>query len=314
MQTNKEIIKPQQGYQHDFLTTNADIVIGGGAAGVGKTFALLLSVAKFINTPNFGAIIFRKTTPQITSEGGLLDQSKRLFSKLEVKPDLNRTTLTWQWANNVKLKFSHLQYDDDVQAYDGTEIPFIGFDELIHFSKKQFFYMLSRNRSTCGVRPRIYATTNPQPNGWVKELLSWWLYPDDYHIETLQGYPIKERIGKLRYFFGGEDKITWGDTKEEVIRNAPQFKEKAFLLGLKNNNINPYDLIKSITFLTGDIYDNKALLSTNPQYLANLNTLDKDVQLRLKSGCWKAVQGEGEIFEYSALLDMFTNDYLQGDK
>ena len=311
MQARKEI-KPQEGYQYEFLTNPADIIIGGGSAGGGKTFGLLLSVMKFINVDNFGAVIFRRETPQITNEGGLLDQSKKLFEQLEIKPELNRTSLTWQWANNVKLKFAHLQREDDVMSYDGSEIPFIAFDELIHFTKKQFFYMLSRNRSTCGVRPRIYATTNPQASGWVKDLLAWWLYPDDYRIETLQGFPIKERIGKLRYFFGGEEKITWGDTKEEVIRKAPQFKESAFLLGLKKNNVNPYDLIKSITFLTGDIYGNKALLDTNPQYLANLNALDEREKMRLAWGCWKMLANEGEVFEYSALLDMFTNEQVQG--
>jgi hypothetical protein len=52
------------------------------------------------------------------------------------------------------------------------ELPPIGFDELTHFSESQFFYMLSRNRSMCGVRPYVRATTNPDADSWVATFIA----------------------------------------------------------------------------------------------------------------------------------------------
>src|SRR5436305_14925946 len=67
------------------------------------------------------------------------------------------------------------------------------FDELTHFTAHQFFYMVSRNRSTCGVRPYIRATCNPDADSWVADFLAWWIDPQT-------GLPIPERAGVLRYY------------------------------------------------------------------------------------------------------------------
>jgi hypothetical protein len=80
-----------------------------------------------------------------------------------------------------------------VHAWKGAQITLICFDELTHFSAHQFFYMVSRNRSTCGVRPYIRATCNPDADSWVADFLSWWIDPES-------GHPIRERAGVLRYF------------------------------------------------------------------------------------------------------------------
>jgi hypothetical protein len=98
------------------------------------------------------------------------------------------------------LFFDYISRDGDVKKWQGSQICFIGFDELTHFSKYQFFYMLSRNRSICGVKPYIRATTNPESDSWVAEFISWWIDQDT-------GYPIKERSGKKRYFIRIGDDI-----------------------------------------------------------------------------------------------------------
>lgn len=77
--SNIRIIRPQEGYQEKVLSSSADIVISGAAAGVGKTFVLLLDPIPDLHVPNFGGVIFRRTTTQIKNEGGLWDTSMKIY-------------------------------------------------------------------------------------------------------------------------------------------------------------------------------------------------------------------------------------------
>src|SRR5215468_6973160 len=108
----------------------------------------------------------------------------------------------WRWPRGGKIKFLHLQFDSTVYDWQGAQITLICFDELTHFSRHQFFYMVSRNRSTCGVRPYIRATCNPDADSWVADFLAWW-------IDRETGFPIPERAGVLRYFVRVSDEIVW---------------------------------------------------------------------------------------------------------
>src|SRR4030043_1050953 len=139
------IVKPQEGFQYKFLSSSADIAIGGGAAGSGKTFALLMESIRHIKNPVYNGVIFRKTYPQIKLPGGLWDTSFELYSIPDGNP--NESTFEWKFPSGAKMKFSHLEYEKNVLDWQGAQVPFIGFDELPHFSDYSFFYLLSRNRS-----------------------------------------------------------------------------------------------------------------------------------------------------------------------
>ena len=145
-----KVIKPQEGYQMKALSSSADIVIGGGAAGVGKTFCLLLEPLRHINNKKFGGIFFRRTRPQIRAEGGLWDASNKLYNLIG-KANAKESVLEWVFESGAKLKFTHLEHEKNIYNYQGSEIPFIAFDELTHYTKKMFFYLLSRNRTTSGI-------------------------------------------------------------------------------------------------------------------------------------------------------------------
>jgi len=143
-ESNEKIIRPQEGYQLDFASSPADICIGGGAAGVGKTFSLLLEPIRHKDVEGFGSVIFRRTNPQIRNEGGLWDTSIQLYSCLDATP--RQSSLEWMFGKS-KLKFSNLEYEKNIYDWQGSQIPLIGFDELTHFTKKMFFYLLTRNRT-----------------------------------------------------------------------------------------------------------------------------------------------------------------------
>ena len=175
-------ISAQPGPQTEFLRTPADICIYGGAAGGGKTVGLILEPLRHVGrVANFTAVFFRRTTPQITNPGALWDETLNFYPRLGGTPHLGARE--WRWSRGGKIKFSHLQFDTTVYDWQGAQIALICFDELTHFTAHQFFYMVSRNRSTCGVRPYIRATCNPDADSWVADFLAWWINPETTYAE-----------------------------------------------------------------------------------------------------------------------------------
>ena len=166
-------LAPQPGPQAAFLASPADIAIYGGAAGGGKTWALLMEPLRHVRNPGFGAVIFRRTTVQVRNEGGLWDESEGLYSRFGAEGF--RSQLEWRFPSGASVRFGHLEHDKTVYDWQGAQVPLIGFDELTHFSARQFWYLVSRNRSTCGVRPYIRATCNPDADSWVASFIAWWL-------------------------------------------------------------------------------------------------------------------------------------------
>jgi hypothetical protein len=290
------VIRPQEGYQMKVLSSPADIVIGGAAAGVGKTFSLLMDPLRHIEVKGFGGVIFRRTSPQIRSEGGLWDTSMGLYPYTGATP--KESFLEWHFPKGAKFKFSHLEHEKNILDWQGAQIPFIGFDELTHFTKKMFFYLLSRNRSTCGIKPYVRATLNPDPESWVFELIKWWINEDT-------GDPIPERDGVVRYFVVDGENYIWGDTEEEAVEAAWHILEAP----VKKSGIPAREFVKSLTFISGSIYENKELLSVNPAYLANLMAQDEQLKLQLLYGNWKVVLNDNDIYDYYKFAGMFDNLY-----
>lgn len=293
-----QVIRPQKGQQEKFLSSKADIVIYGGAAGGGKTWGLLFEGLRYIlptkhrphGVKGFSGVIFRRTTPQIRAEGGLWDESLKLYPEFDGDP--RETILEWRFPKSAgqTMRFAGLQHASDVKNWQGSQIPYIGFDELTHFTEDQFFYLVSRNRSNCGIKPYIRATCNPDPDSWVADFIAWWIEQDENSPNW--GLPIKERDGVLRYFVRSSGVITWGDTREELIPLLPEEMQEQIRLG----NITPDALIRSVTFIKSTVYDNKILLQNNPEYLGNLLSLSYVEREKLLSGNWKVQPTAGNIF------------------
>lgn len=248
-----------------FLESTADICVYGGAAGGGKTWALLLEPLYHVRNPEFSCVIFRRTYPQITNEGGLWDESMRVYPLAGAAP--RESDLQWVFPGGASVRFAHMQHEKDRYSWQGAQIPLICFDELTHFSQAQFLYMLSRNRSLSGVRPYMRATTNPDADSWVKEFLAPWV--DDEHPE----FPFP--AGKLRWFTVENNVITWVPAAWRDENGLPG---------------------KSMTFVPARVFDNRILLAENPEYLASLRALPLVEQQRLLYGNWKVRPAAGKVF------------------
>lgn len=274
------ILKPQKGKQEQFLATSADIAIFGGAAGGGKSFASLLVPLRYKDVRGFGCTIFRKNYNQIFAQGGLWETAREVYGGIQgARANISRGE--WTFSKNgvtmSKVTFAHIERDDELMKFQGSQICGILYDELTHFSEETFFYMLSRNRSTCGVKPFVRATCNPDADSWVAKFIEWWIDQDT-------GYAIPERSGKKRWFIRRDGKLNWADTKEELI--------EAF-------HLDGEDLYapKSVTFISSSIYDNQELLKVNPSYLSNLKALSIVDRERLLNGNWKIKPAAGMYFK-----------------
>ncbi len=271
------VIRPQAGPQTAFLASPADIAIYGGSAGGGKTWALLMEPLRHVANREFGAVFFRRTTVQVRNEGGLWDESEKLYPLLGA--DAKEHVLEWKFPSGASVSFAHLEHDKTVQNWQGSQIPLICFDELTHFSAKQFWYMVSRNRSMSGVRPYIRATCNPDADSWVAKFIAWW-------IDQETGYAIPERAGVLRWFVRIGDSIIWADSPEGLS----DYKTPD-----ENGELKPIPP-KSVTFVPAKLSDNKALMAADPSYLANLMALPTVERERLLGGNWKIRPAAGLLF------------------
>lgn len=278
-------IGPQPGKQTDFADCRADVAIYGGHAGAGKSWGLIFEPVVHLENPKFGAVIFRRTSPEITNEGGLWDEAAAMYPIIGGMPNIN--ALRYTFPSGSRVSFRHIQYEKDLLGYQGAQIPLIEFDQLEHFTRKQFFYMLSRNRSTCGIRPYVRATCNPRPN-WLADFLSWWIDQDT-------GYAIEERSGIIRYFVHVGDQVHWGDTREELAEKFPDFDAE-------------HD-IKSCTFIVAKLTDNQILMKKDPGYRANLLAQTYVERERLLKGNWHIRDTDGTEWPGEYFADIYADDW-----
>lgn len=245
---------------------------------IGKTYGILLDVLWYHDVPGYTAIIFRRNSTQVRAAGGLWDSSQELFR--EFGGQSNESSLEWTFPSGAVIKFSHLQHEKDVYSHQGAQYCGEYWDELTHFTKQQFFYLLSRNRSMCGISPYVKMSCNPDADSWVRELVDW-------YIDPITGLYIPERSGVIRYFIMIDDKMIWGECKADLHEKFPGC------------------LPKSFTFISASVFDNKKLLETDPGYLANLHALSKVERQRLLDGNWNIKPSGGLYFkkQYFEIVD-----------
>ena len=244
---------------------------------------MLMEPLRYKNVKGFNAVIFRSQFADIVKSGGLWEESEKLYSQIKgARPRM----VDKQWVfrdskGNVcsKVTFAYVN-DQNLATWKGSQITLLGFDEVCDITEKQFFFMLSRNRSTCGVEPYIRATCNPDPDSWVAEFISWW-------IDQETGYAIPERSGVIRWMIRRDEKIYWADTKEELWER--------FDLKTDEEKMEP----RSVTFIASSVYDNKELLKINPQYLGNLKAMAEVERERFLKGNWKIKPAAGLYFKRS---------------
>ena len=143
----------------------------GGAAGGGKSVALLMAALQYVMLPGYAALLLRKSYTDLSLPGALMDSAKEWLAGTDAKwSDRDKT---WTFPSGATLTFGYLETDMDKYRYQSTEFQFVGYDELTQFDEDQYLYLLSRMRRS-GDNPvplRMRSASNPGNigHGWVKD-------------------------------------------------------------------------------------------------------------------------------------------------
>jgi hypothetical protein len=167
------VFKPNEGPQEDFLSSPEQDVLYGGAAGGGKSFALLADPLRYCHNPNHRGLLLRRTLDELTE---LISKSKQLYTKAFPGAIFRESKSTWVFPSGATIWFSYLDKDKDVTRYQGQAFNWIAIDEITQYPTPYVWdYLRSRLRTTdpeLSANLSMRCTANPGGVGgwWVKKM------------------------------------------------------------------------------------------------------------------------------------------------
>ena len=251
---DKEVVfSPNPGPQTNFLAASDREVLFGGAAGGGKSYALLADPMRYFGNKNFAGILLRRTNDELRE---LVWKSQEMYPKAYPGAKWGEKKSQWVFPSGAKMWFTFLERDQDVLRYQGQAFSWIGWDELTqHSTPFGYNYMRSRLRTTDKELPIfIRATTNPggPGHGWVRDMFIKPAPAGEKFIAT------DIETGKPMLYPEGHDRA-----------GEPLFNRRFIPSKLKDN---PY-------------------LAEDGQYEANLLGLPENQRRQLLDGDWSVADG-----------------------
>ena len=164
------IFQPNEGPQTEFLAAAEKDVLYGGAAGGGKSYAMLVDPLRYCHRSAHRALILRRSMPELRE---LIDKSRELYPRAFPGCKFREVEKLWNFPSGAKVECGFLERDADVYRYQGQAYSWIGFDEITHLPTEfGWNYLASRLRTTDpDITPYLRCTANPGGVGahWVKK-------------------------------------------------------------------------------------------------------------------------------------------------
>lgn len=276
-----------------------------------NTFTLLMDALYDINNSRFNSIIFRKEKDDLKN---IIRDSQTLY-KGEGVYNRSKDDMTWYFNSGAMLSLTYYDgvYKDFLDRFQGRQYAYIGIDEITQMSYAKFKYLITTNRNAAGIRNRVIGTCNPDPLSWVRTFVEYWIGKD--------GYPIKERDGKVRYcYMGGDDvtQIVWGDTRQEVYEQRKdeidRLWEATWGDDLPPVGYSPQLMFtKAVTFIRAELKYNRMLTDNDPSYFANLAQQSDEQKARDLMGNWNFMAMGDDLIKMADLQRCFDNAEQRGD-
>ena len=273
----QEVIAPASIPQELFINSDADITIASGSAGSSKSYSILLRWFRYVDCPHSRGVIFRRTSTQLTAQGGLWEEAQALYRKVygnKLKISIKHMKITF--PSGASLQFSHYENEAAKEKFKGLQADYIAFDEMTEFTEEMVVYLRSRNRNASAEthhKACLVGATNPHCDSFLKDWVWWWLDPDT-------GIPDPSKRGITRYFVKQRDgTLDWYNTREEAEKIYGKEEDSG---------------ITSMCVIGSTVYDNPYI---SKAYIGKLKEQSRVEQDRLLHGSWTAREESSGYFK-----------------
>jgi len=290
-----------------------DVILMGGGAGGGKSRICLTKNLDGIKDKEFRCVTLRRYEPELKRPGGLIDESKQVYSDFTKIPYKTQAKV-WQFPSGAEVSFSAISCDDDLGSWQGSQLTRIMVDEAADkWTEKQVLFLQSRLRTAGSkIHPQLILTCNPDINSFLKGWVDFSLDPDT-------GVPVEGTEHRIRWFCVEDNKAKWADSPEECYELYGREKGLIYAHGMTEKQLNELSvddkkrlfMPKSFRFVPTNVFDNPYLLPPkNNSYLASLLSQPYVNQLKFLHGSWTARE-QGSMFfnrEWTPIVDFAPAD------
>lgn len=289
-------VESSDGFKYCFSTLSGHFIVRQKGVpfvtgNSGKSYTMILDPLKYAHDPNFNAIVFRRTSVQLSGQGGLWQTARKVYSKIP-KPHTPRFREKGMWAifpmmnesgelildargkiqDGASIQFMHMEHEKNAIDHQGLQYSAEYFDEGTHFLWTMVDYLMSRLRSGAEEDSFIKISCNPDPDSWILKFIS------EHYLDS-EGYPIDEMAGVVKWYVTVDGDLYWADTEEEALALFPELDLAA----------------TSFCFIPATIEHNPVLREQEPMYEKRLKALNPIDKARLYYGNWY-IRPEGQSY------------------